>query len=219
MTALKVILLLLLLLWLISMIRVGGVAEYSEDGLFVWLRVGAFRITVFPFKPKEKKKAKTKKPAQNAQKGSHEAAHATQKSKKRGGMLGLVLEMLPLLLDTVNLFRKKIRIAPLEILLTIPGTEDPAQSAIRYGQANAVLGGLWPALNEAFDIRDGRAGTRVDFLEEQFRLYIKAGISIRIGQALWIGIRFGVAGLITFMKYRANNRKAECSCGKQSSDQ
>lgn len=214
MTALKVFFIVFLILWAVLCIRVGGTVEYSKAGLFVWMRVGRIQITLFPLKPKEKKKA--------AKSGGKKVAKPEKKEpetqEKRGGMLGLIRAMLPLLLDTANRFRKKIRIAPLEVLLTIPGLEDPARSAVRYGQANAMLGSVWPALNRAFDIRDSRIGTRVNFEEEDVRVYMKAGVSIRIGQALWIGVRFAVAGLVQFIQYRGKNRKKESSCGKQSSN-
>lgn len=50
----------------------------------------------------------------------------------------------------------------LELKLTI-GAADPGDAAIRYGQANALLGSIWQPLTEAFHVEEGRARVEVDF--------------------------------------------------------
>ena len=50
MTLLKILVGILLLLFLLGRIRVGGEAEYSEKGLLVKARVGVLRLLVFPLK-------------------------------------------------------------------------------------------------------------------------------------------------------------------------
>ena len=58
MSALKILLAVFLVLFLLSLIRVGGEAEYTADGALVRLRVGAFRVQVYPVRrPKREKKA------------------------------------------------------------------------------------------------------------------------------------------------------------------
>lgn len=51
MTALKVVATLLLCLFLLGLIRVGGGGEYSAEGFRAWLRIGAFHISLFPLSP------------------------------------------------------------------------------------------------------------------------------------------------------------------------
>ena len=48
----------LLLLFLLSLVRVGAWLEYSESGLLAKLRIGPFFIQLFPVKPKKKKAPK-----------------------------------------------------------------------------------------------------------------------------------------------------------------
>lgn len=50
MTALKVLAVILLALFLLGLIRVGGGGEYSAQGLTAWLKLGPFQIKVFPLK-------------------------------------------------------------------------------------------------------------------------------------------------------------------------
>ena len=40
----------LVLLFLLSLVRVGGVLEYSAQGLLVRIRLGRLRLTVFPMR-------------------------------------------------------------------------------------------------------------------------------------------------------------------------
>ena len=61
MTALKVLLIILLVFWLISLIRVGGRVRYGEAGLFAFALAGPLKIRLFPAKPKEEKPQKKKK--------------------------------------------------------------------------------------------------------------------------------------------------------------
>ena len=201
MTALKVIGIVLLLLWAVSLLLVGGIVKYSEAGLYVQLRIGILKFTIIPIRKRKKK-------PQKREGGSRQPKGQKEEQQEKGGTLDLVKELMPLLLDTANRFRKKVRLAPLELLIGIPGGDDPAGAALRYGQANALLGMLWQPLNQAFHIRDGRIGTRVEFEAKEFDLYLNAGVSLTVGQAAWIGIRFGAVGLSKYLKYQSEKRKA-----------
>ena len=45
----------LVLLFLLSLVRVGGVLEYSAQGLLVRIRLGRLRLTVFPMRKRARK--------------------------------------------------------------------------------------------------------------------------------------------------------------------
>lgn len=60
MTAVCILAAVLLLLFLLLQVRLGVRAEYRAEGLSAWVRLGAFRLQVFPWR-QEKKAAK--KPA------------------------------------------------------------------------------------------------------------------------------------------------------------
>ncbi len=210
MTALIVLLIVLSVLCLLSFIRVGAQVEYSSGGLFVRIRVGKSFLTVIPGKKSGKeKKRRGKKPE-------------AKKEKKPGRgkeISGLVRELIPVGLDAAGKLRRKIRLCPLEAYVILPGMKDPAAAAIRYGQVNAVLGVAWPALNQAFDIRQGRVGIRTDFCAGKADITVKAGVSLRINQGLWLSIQVGAAALSRLSEYRSKTRKGGEDNGRQSSHQ
>ena len=62
MTFFKVLLVILVVFWLISLIRVGARVRYGKAGLFVFVLAGPKKIQVLPTKPKKKKPKKEKRP-------------------------------------------------------------------------------------------------------------------------------------------------------------
>ena len=85
--------LILLILFLLSRLRLGGTAEYSAAGFSAWVRVGGLRFRVFPRKPK-KKRDKPKKPKKED--GKKKDAKEKPAGTKPGGAVSLVLNCLPL---------------------------------------------------------------------------------------------------------------------------
>ena len=83
MTFLKVLLVVLLAFWLISLIRIGGRVCYGQKGLSVAVLIGPMRVQVLPAKPKKKKKAKKKEDQPPPQAEKHEKSA----SKDRPGTL------------------------------------------------------------------------------------------------------------------------------------
>jgi len=98
MTALKVLLVVLLLLFLLSLIRVGGEGEYGAEGVAVRVKIGPVKLQVFPLKKKdpqaqeekkrrkeEKKKAKAeKKRAKEEKKRAKEAGQRAKEGQNKG---------------------------------------------------------------------------------------------------------------------------------------
>lgn len=187
MSGLVPVLIVLLALVLIGQIRIGAQVEYREDGLFVWARVGAVLIPVFPVKRKaanEEKAKQTKEPR-----------------KKKGGLLKLALDLFPVVLDTLKRFGKRLRVDKLDMELTF-GVTDPADAAVRYGQANALLGSLWQPLTQSLSIVDGHAHVGVDFEQTESSLYILASLSLTIAQLLVLVVVFGWKAMIILIGNR-----------------
>ena len=59
-------------------------------------------------------------------------------------------------MEAAGCFRRRLRGDQLELKLTI-GAADPGDAAIRYGQANALLGSIWQPLTEAFHVEDRKS--------------------------------------------------------------
>ena len=197
-----ILLCVLIVLFLIGQIRVGCKAEYDHDGVQVWVRLAAFHIRVFPLKKGNKKPKKEKKPKKAKQKKEKEPVPVKEKI---GGALGYVQSLLPVLLDAVKYFGRKIRIDTLHLTL-IAGSPDPADAATVYGQASAALGALWYPLTTAFDVKDGYAKVDLDFESQQMTLCAAAALSLKIGQILWFAIYFGIRALVTFLRERKRQK-------------
>lgn len=198
MTALIVLGCILLALLLLSLVRVGGEAEYAEDGLTVRVRLGPLKLTVYPVKARPErrrpKKEKAKKPAP-----APEAA--AQPAEKPGGTLSLVRELLPLVAQAAGEMKRKIRIDLLVLHLTW-AAGDPASAAMGFGAANAAVGMIYPLLDHNFKIRETDIGTAVDFDRDQPIVYLRAALSLTIGQGVSFAFYFGIKFLSVWVRRR-----------------
>ena len=111
MTVWIVLLIILLIFWLISLIRVGGRVRYGEAGLFAFALAGPLKIQLFPTKPKEEKPKKKKKPKK--------AKHKFEKPKPEGqpGTLSRLMQLLPVVGQVCGALKRKIRIDDLKLEL------------------------------------------------------------------------------------------------------
>lgn len=180
----------LLLLLLIGQVRVGVRGEYSGEGLYVWIRLGAVRVKVLPMA------AKKKKPKQPRSGKDEQPTPPKGEKPKRsvGGALDYARALLPILLEAAGQFCHKLRMDVLRLELRT-GAQDPADAALLYGQASAVLGALWYPLTQAFHVVDGSAKVEPDLDGGAMSLYAQASLSIKIWQVLWLGIYFGTKSL------------------------
>lgn len=195
MNGLYLALIILLILFLIGQIRIGAQVEYCEEGLFVRVRAGAFLFPVFPANAQKEKKKKTK-PAKDL-----------QPKKKKGGLLSLALEFIPLVLDTLKKFCRRLRVDRLEMDLTVCAP-DPADAAISYGRANALLGSLWQPMTQSFHVKDGHAHVALDFDSDKSTVYIFASVSLTVAQALVLAAVFGwkALGILIRNRTKRNTR-------------
>lgn len=204
MTGLWIAAVVLAILFLVGQVRVGVRGEYTAHGITAWIRLGPVHLKVWPRKAAKQKPAREKK----EQKPKKESDKETQ--VPAGGALEYVRELLPLALEAAGQFRQKLQVDHLELVLRA-GAHDPADAAMVYGYANAALGGLWLPLTEAFHVKDGRARVELDFESEHTTLYALGAMSIKVGQALWLGLYFGLKGLskLAAVKGRRSAREKE----------
>ena len=100
----------------------------------------------------------------------------------------------------------RLRVDQLELKLTI-GAADPGDAAIRYGQANALLGSIWQPLTEAFHVEEGRARVEVDFTAAAPVLTGQVSLSLKLYQLLWLGLHFGLRALSTYVNHRNRHKQ------------
>lgn len=192
MKALYILAAVLAVLFLLGQLRVGGRLEYRAEGLFAWLRFGSFRFRVYP-RRREKKEKPPKPP---------KAKPESTLAQKVGGALEYAQSLLPIALEAAGQFYHKLRVDTLRLELTV-GSSDPADAALRYGQATAALGALWEPLVQAFHVKDGTARVNLDFDSPGMRLYGEASLSLKLGQVLWLALYFGGKALRTFLSVRS----------------
>lgn len=201
MRALQVLLCVLVVLVLIGQIRVGCKAVYDQSGPAVYIRLAAFHIKVFPLPKKEKpeKPKKDKPPKEKKQK------EPVPLQEKLGGALGYAQALLPVVLEALGYFRQKLSVDTLHMRL-VAGGGDPADAAMLYGRANAVLGALWYPLVEAVHVKDGYARAELDFDAPQTTFHCTAALSLKIGQVVWFAVYFGIRALRGFLSERSRQR-------------
>ena len=205
MRGLMILILILAAFWLLGQIRLGVGAEYRAEGLRVWLRAAAWQIPVYPLK----KKSKPAKPAHPPkEKEPKDSGPEPSFREQVGGALDYAQALLPILLEAAGQFRRKIRVDKLRLKVTV-GADDPADAAMRYGQANGALGVLWGTLNETFDLRDGKAVAQVDFDAREITVYALASLSLKVGQMVWLGLYFGCRALRTFLRVRSRRKQEQ----------
>lgn len=185
MTVLKVLLIIALILFLIGRIRLGGMVEYSAQGLLLKLRFGAFWFQIFPLKKrKEKKPSKKKKEKKEKPPGEKREEPET----KKGGPLALVKQYLPLVGEAAGGMKRRITIDKLYLDYTA-ASQEAAGAAMAFGYANMAVGVLWPVFEQNFVVKDHRFRTDVDFSAQSPTVYLNAALSIRIGQIVSLAFR------------------------------
>lgn len=204
MSAPVILLCVLIVLFLIGQIRVGCKAAYDQNGVQVWVRLAAFHIQILPLK-KTNAERKPKKEKNPKAKKAGKPKEPVPMKEKIGGALGYLQALLPVILDAVKYFTKKLQIDVLHLRL-IAGSSDPADAASVYGKANAVLGALWYPLTNAFDVKDGYAKVNLDFDAQQMTVCATAALSLKIGQILWFALYFGFRALTGFLRERKRQK-------------
>lgn len=201
MRALKILLAVVLLLFLLSLVRVGGEAEYSAQGALVKVRVGAFRLQVYPLRrPKGEKKVKKKrkKPEKTAE----------EPKSMPGAPLELVRQFLPLVGEAAGALKRRIRIDRL-FLDVAAGGRDAAAAALAFGRINGAVGMIWPVFEQNFDVRDRRIRTAVDFQSDRLTVFLSAAFSARVGQLVSFAVRYGWKFFARYRRVKAVSKQKE----------
>ncbi len=208
MTALRVLLVILLILFLVGLIRVGGSVEYSADGLLARLRVGCFWFQIFPLRKKpEKEENKREKKSKKKPKKEPETGKTDQETKeKKGGVFELVKMALPLVGEAAGALKRRIRIDKLFLDFTAGGRRDAAGAALAFGYSNAAVSAVLPVFQQNFDLKEYRVRTRVDFSAPAPVIYLHAAISARIGQLVTFAVILGFKALRVYLKYRKQTK-------------
>ena len=193
----------LAILVLLAILPLGASVLYDEDGPSVRIVAGPVKIQVFPMK-KKPKKDKTKK--EKPQKEQKKPAQAGEEQKpfpkpKTGGSWTDFLPLVQVVLDLLNDLRRKLRVNELMLHLTLAG-DDPCDLAVNYGRMNASLAALIAQLERVLVIQKRDVHVDCDFTANETVILARLDLTITLGRILSIAVRYGVRGLMTFLKIK-----------------
>ena len=114
------------------------------------------------------------------------------------------MELLPLAAEAAGALPRLIRIDDLTLHLTW-GAEDPMRAALGFGRANAVMGMLWPIIDQNFRVVRHDVGVAVDYNRPKPGIFIRAALTASVGQLVGFGVRFG----IKFLKLMRGSKRAK----------
>ena len=195
-----------LLIWL-CLLRVGVRAAFSDNGITVDAKVGWLRFKAYPRQkkhPQEKEtKAKETKKAENTEKPKPAVKDIIAMVRSA------VRELLPLLKRSLARIGRGIRIHPLQLYLVLGAADDPAAGAQLYGEVNAAVWTVMPALEQMIDIRNPYIQVDVDFDAPKAVLRGEAGLSIRIGTLLAAVFGIGIPALRWFLRMQKQQKKED----------
>ena len=193
----------LAILILLAILPLGASVLYDADGPRVRIVAGPVKIQVFPMKKKPKKdKPKKEKPKKEQKKPAQAGEEQKPFPKPRTG--GSWTDFLPLVqvaLDLLNDLRRKLRVNHLLLHLTLAG-DDPCDLAVNYGRMNASLAALIAQLERVLVIQKRDVHIDCDFTANETVILARLDLTITLGRIVSIAVRYGVRGLMTFLKIK-----------------
>ncbi|MBS6215478.1 MAG: DUF2953 domain-containing protein [Clostridiales bacterium] len=179
----------LLGLFLLGQLRLGGEVRYGPGEAGVWLRLSGVPIRIYP---RKRKKAPVRAP-EKEEKGRTEKSKKAEKPAPPWTMervLELVKRVTPLIGQAAGKLRRHIRVDVfyLDVLL---GGGDPGDAAMAFGKLNGCCGIIVPVLEQNFRCRDHRIRTAVDFERENTEVRLTLAISMTLGQLIGFGLWCG----------------------------
>ena len=193
----------LAILVLLAILPLGASVLYDADGPKVRIVAGPVKIQVFPMKKKPKKdKPKKEKPKKEQKKPAQAGEEQKPFPKpKTGGSWTDFLPLVQVVLDLLNDLRRKLRVNELKLHLTLAG-DDPCDLAVNYGRMNASLAALIAQLERVLVIQKRDVHVDCDFTASETVILARLDLTITLGRILSIAVRYGVRGLMTFLKIK-----------------
>lgn len=189
------------LLLLIALIPLGIRLIYNQDGLYLSFLAGWIRIALYPREKKDKSKEKKDKPDRKKTSGQN----AKGKEKTQGGKLKDFMPLVDTALAFLGSLRKKLRVRQLVFHLVM-AADDPCDLAVNYGKAWAAVGNILPLLEQIFVIKKRDVEVQCDFTAETTTLYVRFDLTITIGRALSLILKYGIRALRQYLRIIKSNK-------------
>ena len=125
---------------------------------------------------------------------------------EKGGSWTDFLSLVPIVLDFLGDFRRKLRVNRLELKLIL-ASGDPCDLAINYGRAWTAVGNLMPRLERFLTIRKRDVEVECDFTASETRVIARLDLTITLGRLLAAVIKFAFRALVEYLKIMKKRRK------------
>ena len=140
-----------------------------------------------------------KKPGKKPKKPPEPVKEAT------GGSWKDFLSMIPIVLDFLGDFRRKLRVNRLELKL-IMASGDPCDLAINYGKAWAAVGNLMPQLERVLKIQKRNVEVACDFLASETKVIARVDVTMTLGRMIAAVCKFAFHALVEFLKIKKKRK-------------
>ena len=118
---------------------------------------------------------------------------------EEGGSWKDFLSLVPIVLDFLGDFRRKLRVNRLELRLVM-ASGDPCDLAVNYGRAWAVLGTLMTQLERVLVIRKRDVRVECDFLASETKVTARVDLTITLGRLIAAVCKFAFRSLAEYFK-------------------
>ena len=118
---------------------------------------------------------------------------------EEGGSWKDFLSLIPIALDFLGEFRRKLRVDRLEMKLIMAGG-DPCDLAINYGRAWAAVGTLQTQMERFLKIRKRNVEVECDFVASETKVIARVDATITLGRMIAIVCKYGFRALAEYFK-------------------
>ena len=176
-----------------------GIQAIWDQALTLRLIIGPVRISILSEKKSDGKKNKEPTP-----KRSKPQKKDNRTDRKKSPWPKVLLANWQELLELVGRVLRMPVLNPLILRVTFGG-EDPAESAINYGRAWALIGAVMPFLEKNFEIGKREIDVRYDRDVKKMSVYAKAAVTVRVGQC----VSLAVSALMLFLRLHNQTKHSE----------
>ena len=118
---------------------------------------------------------------------------------EEGGSWKDFLSLIPIVLDFLGAFRRKLRVDRLEMKLIMAGG-DPCDLAVNYGRAWGAVGVLQTQLERLLVIRKRNVEVECDFVASETKVIARVDATITLGRMIAIVCKYGFRALAEYLK-------------------
>ncbi len=195
----------LLVLILLSFLPLVVRVTYDAGGASAKLYLFGIPIVLYP---RDARKTNAKTETQEKKGGSLQPGKMKRSEDKSTGDLEQFLRFLRVIAELLKDLGRKLRVRKLELRLVFAG-EDPSDVALNYGRANAVIANVLPHLERLFVIKKRSVDVSCDFSAPKTRIYACIDISLTLGRAVRLAVRYGIRFLKEYSKMNKRKGGAE----------